>query len=94
MGKTAYENPHAERINGIIKNDYLIPYQPTNFYGLKIMLVKAVNLYNQQRPHQALNGNSPKKFKSLIDKGLLTKKWIINKKKKVTKKVKVNISIN
>ena len=93
MGKTAYENPHAERINGTIKNDYLIPYQPTNFSELKKMLAKAVGLYNQQRPHQALNGNSPENFKKLVDTGLLTKKWIINKKKKVSKKEKVNINI-
>jgi len=94
MGKTAYENPHAERINGTIKNDYLIPYQPTNFKELKQFLDKAVKLYNQQRPHQALNGRSPKNFQKHIDNGLLTKKWIINKKKKVTKKEKVNININ
>ncbi len=93
MGKTAYENPHAERVNGTIKNDYLIPYQPQNFNELKKMLIKAVNLYNQQRPHKALNGHSPQEFFDLIKKGLLTKTWIINKKKKVTKKEKVNITI-
>ena len=93
MGKTAYENPHAERINGTIKNDYLIPYQPKDFNELKKMLIKAVHLYNQQRPHQTLKGHSPQEFSGLINKGLLTKKWIINKKKKVSKKEKVNITI-
>jgi putative transposase len=28
MAEMAYENPNAERINGTIKNDYLIPYGP------------------------------------------------------------------
>ena len=87
MGKTAYENPHAERINGTIKNDYLIPYQPKDFNESK-MLKKVVNLYNRQRPHQALKGHSPQEFKDLINAGLLTKTWVINKKKKVTKKKK------
>jgi len=32
-------------------------------------------------------------FEYLIDEGLLTKTWIINKKKKVGKKEKVNIYI-
>ena len=93
MGKTAYENPHAERINGIIKNYYLYPYQPRNYKELKTMLIKAVNLYNQDRPHQSLNGHSPHEFEELIAKGILTKTWVINKKKKVSKKEKVNICI-
>lgn len=93
MGKTAYENPHAERINGIIKNSYLIPYQPENFQDLKRMLIKVVHLYNAVRPHQSLNRLSPQQFLSKIKSGLLTKTWVINKKKKVTKKEKVNISI-
>ena len=93
MGKTAYENPHAERINGIIKNDYLIPYQPRNYKDLKKMLTKVVYLYNHQRPHQSLGRHSPHEFRTLIENGLLTKKWFINKKKKVSKKEKVNIII-
>lgn len=94
MGKSAYENPHAERINGIIKNDYLIPYQPKDFQELDRMLAKAVYLYNTQRPHKSLNRLTPMEFEYRIAKGLLTKTWIINKKKKVSKKEKVNISIN
>lgn len=93
MGKSAYENPHAERINGIIKNDYLIPYQPKDFEQLKRMLTKAVYLYNTQRPHKALNRLSPLEFEYKIAKGLLTKTWVINKNKKVNKKDKINISI-
>ena len=94
MGKTAYENPHAERVNGTIKNNYLVHYQPQNYNELKKMLIKAVKLYNQQKPHQSLNGYTPQAFKELVGKGLLTKIWVINKKKKVTKKEKVNIFIN
>jgi transposase InsO family protein len=93
MGKTAYENPHAERLNQTIKNGYLIPYQPKDIIELKKMLIKAVALYNNARPHESLGGHSPQRFKELIDKGLLTKTWFINKKKKVSKKEKVNIYI-
>lgn len=94
MGKTAYENPHAERINGTIKNDYLIPYGPKSFNELEKMLKKAVNMYNQQKPHKSLGGLSPEEFLNQIENGLLTKIWVINKKKKVSKKEKVNIYIN
>jgi len=93
MGKTAYENPHAERLNQTIKNSYLIPYQPKDGIGLNKMLIKAVNLYNKVRPHASLCGHSPQGFKELINNGLLTKTWLINKKKKVSKKEKVNIYI-
>ncbi|MCF8297645.1 MAG: IS3 family transposase [Saprospiraceae bacterium] len=94
MGKTAYQNPHAERINGTIKNNYLVHYQPSNYNELKKMLIKAVNMYNLHKPHQSLNGYTPQAFKEHVNNGLLTKTWIINKKKKVTKKEKVNIFIN
>ena len=93
MSKSAWENPFAERINGTIKNDYLIPYQPGNFKELKKMLIKAVDLYNKQRPHQSLGRHSPWEFKQMHQKGLLTKTWVINKKKKVSKKEKIIITI-
>ena len=57
------------------------------------MLIKAVHLYNNDRPHESLRGYSPREFIELINKGLLTKTWVVNKKKKVSKKEKVNISI-
>jgi len=90
MGKSAYENPHAERINGIIKNYYLKPYEPKNFEKLEELLKKAVYLYNNERPHQALGRLCPDEFDRRVKAGILTKTWIINKKKKVTKKEKVN----
>lgn len=48
------------------------------------MVEKAVDLFNEQRPHQSLKGHSPHEFKALVEKGLLIKIWVINKKKKFT----------
>ena len=93
MGTSVFENPHAERINGTIKNDYLIPWGPKNFEELDKMLTKAVYLYNTIKPHKSLNRLSPEQFTHCINNGLLTKIWLINKKKKVTIKEKVNINI-
>lgn len=62
-----YENSHAERLNGIIKNNYLYPYGPTNMTSLKRLLDKAVMMYNTGKPHKALGKLTPKSFKESID---------------------------
>jgi putative transposase len=62
MGKSAYENPHAERLNRTIKNSYLSLYRPVNFIELQTLLKKAVLMYNQQKPHDSLNGYTPERF--------------------------------
>jgi transposase InsO family protein len=62
-----YENSHAERLNGIIKNNYLYPYGPTNIISLRKMLDKAVLMYNTGKPHKALGKLTPKEFRSTID---------------------------
>ncbi len=65
MGKIATDNAYAERINGIIKNEYLIPQQPDNFQQLKSLLKKAVNHYNNVRLHRSLNYRSPISFEKI-----------------------------
>lgn len=55
MGNVAWENPYAERVNGIIKNEYLKHWQITNFKQLKQKLDQAVSHYNNQRLHRAFH---------------------------------------
>jgi len=62
-----YENSHAERLNGVIKNNYLYPYGPTNMTSLKKLLDKAIFMYNTGKPHKALGKLTPKSFKDTID---------------------------
>ena len=52
------DNPVAERINGIIKNEYLYPLQVTAA-GLKSRLYEAIKRYNCERPHMSLGGFTP-----------------------------------
>lgn len=61
-----YENSHAERLNGIIKNNYLYPYGPTNIKSLRKLLDKAVYMYNTGKPHKALGKLTPRSFKETI----------------------------
>jgi transposase InsO family protein len=93
MCEDVYGNIHAERLNGTIKNAYLEYYKPNNFEQLKKMLTKAVKMYNEQKPHKALNGLSPVVFE-LKSCGLLTNFEVFNKRKKEAKKEKSTIMYN
>lgn len=62
MADNVYENANAERLNGTIKNEYLTPYGPKCLKSLIRMLKKSVKLYNEERPHQALDGKTPAQF--------------------------------
>ena len=50
------DNAIAERVNGIIKNEYLCDYVVTNITQAKELLDFVVELYNKERPHLS-NGN-------------------------------------
>lgn len=88
MCESVYENIHAERINGTIKNQYLEGYKPANFEELKKMTTKAVNMYNRYKPHKSLSGLTPLAFESL-EIGLSTEITLANKRKKEAKKEKL-----
>lgn len=53
------ENAIAERINGIIKNEYLESYSVNNIKQAKELLKKVVNLYNNERPHMSIGNLTP-----------------------------------
>ena len=59
MGLTAQDNAYAERINGIIKNEYLQYWQPQSLAQLKSCVRNAVNNYNQKRIHNGVKRKSP-----------------------------------
>jgi putative transposase len=61
-----YENSHAERLNGIIKNNYLYPYGPKDLASLKKLLNKAVMMYNTGKPHKALGKMTPTAFRNTV----------------------------
>jgi putative transposase len=77
MCDNVYENPHAERINGTIKNDYLIPWGPENYAQLIAMNKKVVMLYNTERPHQSIGNITPAQFEKALEiQGLKSKRCI------------------
>lgn len=67
MCNEAWENPFAERINGIIKQEYLDCWQIDTGDGLIKATKKAVNSYNTHRPHWLLlNKMTPVNFEKLL----------------------------
>lgn len=57
-GYDCYQNALAERINGILKNEYLL-VKPKDLKEAKKMVEESVMIYNQRRPHTALKYKTP-----------------------------------
>lgn len=53
------ENAIAERVNGIIKDEYLQDYKVKNIKEAKQVLAFVVKLYNEERPHNSISNNVP-----------------------------------
>lgn len=76
------ENAIAERINGIIKEEYLFDYKVNNLYQAKKVLEKVVKLYNDERPHMSIGYLTPNSVHKLNVK--TDKLWQNYKAKKYT----------
>jgi transposase InsO family protein len=53
------ENAIAERVNGILKQEYLDFYKPENINEAMFILSKTIKLYNEQRPHMSIGNLKP-----------------------------------
>ena len=56
-----YENALAERVNGILKQDFCPDMTFENLEQAKKAVKQAINAYNNNRPHWGLNLNVPNK---------------------------------
>lgn len=55
------DNAIAERINGILKHEYLEHYGPSNLEQATELLKQIVESYNERRPHLSIRMNTPNK---------------------------------
>lgn len=53
------ENAVAERINGILKEEYLETHEVNNLKEARQLLRVSVGLYNNQRPHMSIGNKTP-----------------------------------
>ena len=61
QGADSRKNAKAERVNGIIKNDFLIPFGSNNmnYKSLTKLLDKIIGTYNNKRLHNSLGYKTP-----------------------------------
>jgi transposase InsO family protein len=69
------DNALAERINGIIKLEYLEAYDVTNIEEAKALLDEVVKLYNVERPHMSISNLTPKQVHESSQNLKTERKW-------------------
>jgi len=57
-GHDCYQNALAERMNGILKHEFLV-YKCNTAKGLKVLIDQSIKTYNNERPHLSLNMKTP-----------------------------------
>ena len=57
-GYDCYQNALAERVNGILKMEFLM-HRPANLKQAIQMVKESVPIYNQERPHLSLKYKTP-----------------------------------
>lgn len=67
------ENAVAERVNGILKQEWLYQHTFENEEDIRKVLVAAIEFYNNQRPHASNNWLTPEQ--AYKQTGVLKKKW-------------------
>lgn len=57
-GYDCYQNALAERVNGILKNEFLL-HRPADLRQATTMVKESIAIYNQERPHNSLDNKTP-----------------------------------
>lgn len=69
-GYDCYQNALAERVNGILKQEFLL-HRCKSFEELKLLVEQSINVYNRLRPHLSLGMKTPeevhKKASSVLE---------------------------
>jgi len=54
-----FENAKAERVNGILKTEFLLGQKLSSFAVAKELVDESIYIYNHERPHMSLNYQTP-----------------------------------
>lgn len=75
-----YENAIAERLNGILKTEWLYDMNLKNLAKAKEAVKQIINIYNTERPHSSIEMLTPTQAHQM--KGTLKRLWKTYKRKK------------
>lgn len=67
------DNAIAERVNGILKTEFLNHYQFRDINQLRQRVEEAIRFYNEQRPHRSLDMMTPRQAREKT--GIIKKRW-------------------
>ena len=68
-----YENAIAERVNGIIKNEFFPKKVYQNHKEAKKTIARIILTYNERRPHSSIDFLTPEQAHNL--EGIMKKRW-------------------
>ncbi|MBC3830116.1 IS3 family transposase [Undibacterium amnicola] len=57
-GYDCYQNAVAERVNGILKGEFLLQ-TPSNLAQARKLIAQSIQIYNNERPHSSLKNKTP-----------------------------------
>jgi transposase InsO family protein len=88
-----YENAIAERVNGILKSEFLLNRTFKNLEEASESVNQSISTYNSLRPHGSCDYLTPDQ--AHLKKGPLTAKWKSkHKKETVTEQLAVFLTVN
>ena len=70
-GYDCYQNALAERVNGILKQEFLF-HKCNNLKELKILVKESIEIYNNKRPHLSLGMKTPNFIHKKTSEDILT----------------------
>ena len=70
-----YQNAVAERVNGILKQEFLFNTKNLDLKTMKILVKQSINIYNQNRPHWSCNMLTPNQMHQQKDVKIKTYKY-------------------
>ncbi|WP_345949016.1 IS3 family transposase [Mucilaginibacter sp. PAMB04274] len=85
------ENAIAERVNGILKSEWLNKRMPETKWAAHAMLAEIIQAYNHKRPHMSIGMRTPATAHTL--KGELSRAWKSYYQKDKTERTDVNNTI-
>lgn len=75
-----YENAIAERVNGILKTEWLYDMRLKNYTEAKNVVKEIINIYNTERPHSSIEMLTPNQAHQMT--GVLKRLWKNYQRKK------------